>query len=158
MKQAGEKFLSKDGKCFWSDSWNCWPIISLDFLGSTSEAEVFRHLYGTKVTQWIRAILLGVGFADFEQVKEDFANAQVLQAQFNFLNYPVHNTSANLLLKMPVTEAAEERAFSRRKIVHTSLRASPKTDNLESQLFIRYSFEQIKLKIKSVESEKKTRG
>ena len=51
---------------------------------------------------------------------------------------------------MPVTEAAVERAFSRHKIVHTRLRANLKTENLETQLFIRYNFER-SLKIASKE-------
>ena len=72
-------------------------------------------------------------------------------------NFPVHKTSANLLLKMPVTEAAVERAFSRHKIVHTRLRANLKTKNLETQLFIWYNFKRI-LKIASKDSKTEAVG
>ena len=91
-------------------------------------------------------------YADFEKEKEEFCDTQVLEAPLNVSNFPVHKTSANLILKMPVTEAAVERAFSRHKIVHTRLRANLKTENLETQLFIRYNFERI-LKTASKESK-----
>ena len=127
-----------------------------DFLGLTPEAEMFLSVYGKndpqKATQWLRCILPESRYADFEKEKEEFCDTQVLEAPLNVSNFPIHKTSANLILKMPVTEAAVERAFSRHKIKHTRLRANLKTENLETQLFIRYNFERI-LKIVSKESK-----
>ena len=127
-----------------------------DFLGLTPEAEVFLSVYGKndpqKATQWLRCILPESRYADFEKEKEEFCDAQVVEAPLNVSNFPVHKTSANLILKMPVTEAAVERAFSRHKIVHARLRANLKTENLETQLFIQYNFERI-FKIASKESK-----
>ena len=112
-----------------------------DFLGLTPEAEVFLSVYGKndpqKATQWLRCILPESRYADFEKEKEEFCDTQVLEAPLNVSSFPVHKTSANFILKMPVTEAAVERAFSRHKIVHTRLPANLKTENLETQLFIR---------------------
>ena len=54
-----------------------------DFVGLTPEAEIFLYLYGKmvpgEVTQWIGAILPEMRFRDFEQGKEDFGDAQVLE-------------------------------------------------------------------------------
>ena len=105
-----------------------------------------------KATQWLRCLLPESRYADFQKEKEEFCDTQVLEAHLNVSNFPVHKTSANLILKMPLTEAAVERAFSRHKIVHTRLRANLKTENLETQLFIRYNIERI-LKIASEESK-----
>ena len=119
-----------------------------DFLGLTPEAEVFLSVYGKndpqKATQWrLRCILPESRYANFEKEKEEFCDTQVLEAPLNVTNFPVRKTSANLILKMPVKEAAVERAFSRHKIVQMRLRANLKTENLETQLFIRYNFERM---------------
>ena len=60
-------------------------------------------------------------YADYKKEKEEFCDTQVLEAHLNVSNFPVHKTSANLKLKMPVTEAAAERVFSRHNIVHKRL-------------------------------------
>ena len=127
-----------------------------DFLGLTPEAEVFLSVYGKndpqKATQWLRCILPESRSADFEKEKEEFCDTQVLEAPLNVSNFPVHKTSANLILEMPVIEAVVERAFSCHKIVHTRLRSNLKTEKLKTQLFIRYNFKRI-LKIASKESK-----
>ena len=118
-----------------------------DLLGRTPEAEVFLSVYDKndpqKATQWLRCILPESLYADFEKEKEEFCDTRVLEAPLNVSNFPVHETSANLILKKPVTEAAVERAFSCHRIVHARLRANLKTENLETELFIWYNFERI---------------
>ena len=52
-------------------------------------------------------------------------------------------TLRNLLLKMPITEAAVEIAFSRHKLFHNKLRASLANEKLDDQLYIRYNFGKI---------------
>ena len=44
---------------------------------------------------------------------------------------------------MPITEAAVERAFSRHKLFHNTLRASLANEKLDDQLYIRYNFDKI---------------
>ena len=126
------------------------------FLELTPESEVFLSVYRKndpqKATQWLRCILLESRYEDFEKEKEEFCDTQVLEAPLNVSNFPNHKTYANLILKMPVTEAAVEQAFFRHKIVHTRLRANLRTENLETQLLIRYNFERI-FKIASKESK-----
>ena len=83
-----------------------------DFLGLTPEAEVFLSVYGKndpqKATQWLRCILPESRYADFEKEKEEICDTQVLGAPLNVSKFPVHKSSAKLISKMPVTEAANE--------------------------------------------------
>ena len=59
---------------------------------------------------------------------------------------------ANVLLKIPISEASVERAFSRHKLVHSQLRASLSAERLNDTLFVRYNFEKI-LKISRNDKE-----
>ena len=50
---------------------------------------------------------------------------------------------ANVLLKITISEACVERAFSRHKLVHSRLRANLRAERLNDTLFVRYNFETI---------------
>ena len=56
-------------------------------------------------------------------------------------NFRIHKTLANLILKVVVSEACVERAFSRHKLFHSNLRANLKAEKLDEQLFLRYNFQ-----------------
>ena len=86
-----------------------------DFMGLTPEAEVILHLYREKNPEKVSGYQRYC-FAYFQHEKEDFADAQFLEAQINISNYPVHKT-ANLLLKMQALDEAVEKVFSTPKIV-----------------------------------------
>ena len=58
-------------------------------------------------------------------------------------NFPIHKTLVNTVLRIVMSEACVERAFSKHKIVHSNLRANLKADKLDDQLFVRYNFENV---------------
>ena len=62
---------------------------------------------------------------------------------FDIVEDPIFQWSYNCGKKVAISEACEERAFSKHKRVHTNLRATLKAEKLDDRLFIRYNVENI---------------
>ena len=101
---------------------------------------------------WIQAMLPPQRFDQFETEHTTILDNQVLGIPIVTSSFPVHQTMANVLLKIPISEASVERAFSRHKLVHSQLRASLSAERLNDTLFVRYNFEKI-LKISRNDKE-----
>ena len=68
---------------------------------------------------------------------------EMLGQAFLDSDFPVHQTMANVLLKMTNFEACSERAFCRHKLVDSRIRANLSAERLNDTVFVRYSFETI---------------
>ena len=70
-------------------------------------------------------------------------NLDVLEQPIIVSDFPIHRTLANVLKKIPITEASVERAFSKHRLLHNPLRASLSEAKLDDQLIICYNFSHI---------------
>ena len=116
----------------------------IEFLQLTPEVVEFLLQNGkndvSKDFIWVKSILSAKRFAQFEKERKDFNQAIILETELNYNDFPVRQSLADLLLKIPIGEAAVKRAFSRYKYAYNRLRANLKTETLDAELFIRYNF------------------
>ena len=90
---------------------------------------------------------------EFESEECSISDALVLD-QISLPNddYSVHQTLANLVKKLPISETSAEQTFSRHKFVHSRLRPSLGVEKLNESPFVWNNFETV-LKIARLEKE-----
>ena len=117
-------YFLKRWKMFSEKSMGFLVHFFIEFLQLTPEAVEFLLHNGendvSKVLIWVKSILSAKRFAQFEKERKDFNQAMILETELNYNEFPVHQSLADLRLKIPISEAAVERAFSRHKIVQSS--------------------------------------
>jgi hypothetical protein len=148
--------LPEDLKCqlkiYWSNRWqmfssSCVGVVSnylRFFLFDEPTMKLFEPLtQRTTVESWAQSLLPADKYTQFQSEMSDIQDIMTLGTSVVCENFPIHRTLSNLLMKMSVSEACVERAFSKHKLFHTNLRASLKSQKLDDQLFLRYNFENI---------------
>lgn len=96
-----------------------------------------------KFESWATSVLPASRIDLFRSESDSLNAKRMLEISILNDSYPVFKTLANILKKVPISEAAVERAFSKHKLLHNRLRANLCTETLENQLFIRYNFARI---------------
>ena len=93
------------------------------------------------VQTWALHVLPSTNLEVFKAEATEIEDVKNLGQPVVPANFRIHKTLANLILKVVVSEACVERAFSRHKLFHSNLRANLKAEKLDEQLFLRYNFQ-----------------
>ena len=83
------------------------------------------------IEAWTSQLLPRNNLEIFKREVESLQDLKTLGQPVTAKNIPIHKTLSNVLLKVVVSEASVERAFSRHKLFHSNLRASLSATKLD---------------------------
>ena len=113
-----------------------------DFLFDNETSSIFTSPADILAVQtWALHVLPSTNLEVFKAEATEIDDVKNLGQPVVPANFRIHKTLANLILKVVVSEACVERAFSRHKLFHSNLRANLKAEKLDEQLFLRYNFQ-----------------
>ena len=113
-----------------------------DFLFDNETSSIFTSPADILAVQtWALHVLPSTNLEVFKAEATEIEDVKNLGQPVVPANFRIHKTLANLILKVVVSEACVERAFSRHKLFHSNLRANLKAEKLDEQLFLRYNFQ-----------------
>ena len=102
-------------------------------------SDIFKAI--PTVQTWALHVLPSTNLEVFKAEATEIEDVKNLGQPVVPANFRIHKTLANLILKVVVSEACVERAFSRQKLFHSNLRANLKAEKLDEQLLLRYNFQ-----------------
>ena len=115
-----------------------------DFLFDNETSSIFTSPADILAVQtWALHVLTSTNLEVFKAEATEIEDVKNLGQPVVPANFRIHKTLANLILKVVVSEASVERAFSRHKLFHSNLRANLKAEKLDEQLFLRYNFQNL---------------
>ena len=105
-----------------------------DFLFDNETSSIFTSPADILAVQtWALYVLPSTNLEVFKAAATEIEDVKNLGQPVVPANFRIHKTLANLILKIVVSEACVERAFSRPKLFHSNLRANMKAEKLDEQ-------------------------